>query len=598
MKADAQGFSYLKRDRQYQIPFFQRNYVWDEDNWEEFYDSIIDSINTNKSVFLGSIIIKDTGRKNWDKAIFSIIDGQQRLTTISLFIKAFVDENVESFDRNFNDYQNTLFIYENHTSDQKQLKIIHSKLDKKEFDKCINSEYTNNYMTNNNDSKIFQCYKYFRNRLQNNSENTVNKMKELILNSENDLYKVFVLIEIDKDENEQKIFDTVNSSGVKLTSADIIKNAIFERLMNEIQNEQKVIDLYNHTWSKTFISDDATVKYWENEAISGRIKRERLEVLLHSIAVIKKFYNPQKNKIEDLPNEYKNYIANMNSHDMIEFVNEICDFAELYRKKFVDFDTGHNFSMSERGEVFHKILEMFDTSAFNPYILNLYYKNKNEQISDDQLLQTLLKLEKYIARSLICGTGTNKNFNKINFELINDYSNNKVEELLENANINDSTFKNSMLKIDNNKYARIILYMIMLERLKNEDGMGRVDSLQFTFSLEHIMPQSYLEHWSLEKLPLDRKDNDGEPLSIEDLNNYRVKTIYQIGNMTLLKQKLNSKVSNNNFTIKLNGDNNKKGIKAFQQLSICTEIQDKKIWNEDEIEERTRNLTNEILKIW
>lgn len=202
VKAQAQGFSYLKRDRQYRIPFFQRNYVWDEDNWEEFYDSIIDSIITNKSAFLGSIIIKDTGNKKWDKTIFNIIDGQQRLTTISLFIKAFVDEKISGEDRNFYEYINTLYIYENKTSENNDLKIIHSNLDRNEFQKCINSKYTENFSSVNNESKIFLCYKYFREKIQNTEPDIIDKMKEIILNAENELYNSFVLIEIDSDENE------------------------------------------------------------------------------------------------------------------------------------------------------------------------------------------------------------------------------------------------------------------------------------------------------------------------------------------------------------------------------------------------------------
>lgn len=600
MKAEAQGLSYLKRDRRYDVPFFQRSYVWDKDNWEEFYDSLIEGIVSNKAAFLGSVIIKDTETKEWDKSIFNIIDGQQRLTTISLFIKAFIDEKIKESDRFYQDYLSTLFIYESHSSDKKQLKIHHSKLDKQEFEKCINSVYTNTYLSVNNDEKIFQCYKYFRQRLSRlTTEETIGKLKELILNSENELYKIFVLIEIDAKENEQKIFDTVNASGVKLTSADIIKNAIFDKIMQKSKKYELVIDFYSKTWEKTFLTDNNTVKYWERETVSGRIKRERLEVLLHSVAVIKQIYDPQRHKIEDLPEQYKNYIADKSSIELEKLVEDICSFAELYREKFIelDDDPGHLFSLDQRIDVFHKMLDMFDTSTFDPYILNLYYKNKNKEITDLELLDSFLKLEKYIARTLICGSENKKNFNKNNSDLIHS-KDPVIDSLLTRSDISDYAFKDSLKKITNNKYARIILYMIELKRLQEGIGMAAANSLQFIFSLEHVMPQSYKSKWSIEAVPLVRKDANGDDLTLEQLNEYRTKSIYEIGNMTLLKQKLNSVVSNESFDVKKNGNGRVKGINSFSQLSICTEITNKTIWNEDEIENRTNKLTTEILAFW
>lgn len=599
MRAEAQGLSYLKRDRRYDVPFFQRRYVWDKDNWEEFYDSLLDGIRTNKAAFLGSIIIKDTERKVWDKSVFNIIDGQQRLTTISLFIKAFIDEKVMITDRSFQDCLDTLFIYENHSSTNHQLKIHHSKLDKEEFEKCLSSIYTNNYLTINNSSKIFQCYKYFRQRLSNlNIQETI-KVKELVLDSENELYKIFVLIEIDSKENEQKIFDTINSSGVKLTSADIIKNAIFDRIMQNTSNSNDVVDFYNDTWEKTFLIDDSNVKYWERETVSGRIKRERIEVLLHSVAIIKQIYDPQQHTIEDLPEQYKQYIANKSLDELKQLVNDICEFATLYKNKFIEFDDdpGHAFSLDQREELFHKIIDLFDTSTFDPYILNLYYKNKNNQLSNHELNLNLLKLEKYIARTLICGSDNKKNFNKNNSELINS-SNVTIDTLLSRNDISDLAFKNALKRVSNNQYGKIILYMIELKRLQDNRGMAGTSTLQFTFSLEHVMPQSYHSKWNLNHLPLNRKDSNGNDLTLEQLNNYRYNSIYEIGNMTLLRQKLNSTISNESFNVKKNGNLRFRGINSFPQLSICTEITSKNVWNEDEIESRTRNLTTELFTIW
>lgn len=602
MIAEAHGIGYLKRDRIYQIPFFQREYVWDEENWEEFYDSIIDSLNKGKTAFLGSIIIKDTNRKKWDKSIYNIIDGQQRFTTISLFIKAFMDEKITESDRFFQDYMSTLFIYESYASDNKQLKINHSRIDKTEYENCITSKYLN-YEEINNESRIVRCYKYFRNRFKDENDiKIINLLKELILNTDNEKYKIFVAIEIDSTENEQKIFDTVNSSGVKLTSADIIKNAIFEKMISLSNDSVKVVKFYGETWEKTFINNQENLDYWTEETVSGRIKRERIEVLLHSVAVIFGIYDPHSHKIDELPSQYKEAIEKMDEAKIEQLVRDICDFAELYKEKFIDYkrQPGYQFSMDNRLELFHKIIDVLKISTFDPYILHLYHVNKTGDLSDENLNKQLLMLEKYIVRTIISNSPNKKNFNKNNSDLINKQK--TIDELIEREDINNAAFKNGINNLKTNLNARLLLFVIELERIRNSDGNSSLRELAFIYTLEHIIPISYQAHWNYSSVPV----YDDEGILIENdperEKEIREASRYRLGNMTLLTQKLNSKVGHNSFNIKLNGleDGKKtlKGIKEFAQLSISLDFINLTRWDERDIKARTDKLFSELLKIW
>ena len=150
---------------------------------------------------------------------------------------------------------------------------------------------------------ILQCYKYFRERLRNYSNNELDAFYRR-LSTEH----MFVVTYLDKDENEQSIFDTINSSGVKLTTADIIKNYIFDELLHDNEGrEDAVVQIYNETWKYAFEENQEKVNYWYNERPVGRVTRVRLEMLLYSIAVIKGYYNPEEHEFNDLESVTKGY---------------------------------------------------------------------------------------------------------------------------------------------------------------------------------------------------------------------------------------------------------------------------------------------------
>ena len=88
MQASEKAFSFIKAPNYYEIPFFQRNYVWQLENWEELLDNLLD---INQNHFLGSIILKQKSVNSGDIACFTIIDGQQRLTTLSILLRACYD---------------------------------------------------------------------------------------------------------------------------------------------------------------------------------------------------------------------------------------------------------------------------------------------------------------------------------------------------------------------------------------------------------------------------------------------------------------------------------------------------------------------------
>ena len=182
--------------------------------------------------------------------------------------------------------------------------------------------------------------------------------------------KLYVKIDLDSNENEQAIFDSVNSSGVRLTIADTIKNSIFQKMMEVMlpdDDTSKVIKVYTDNWETTFAADASSTKYWASVQRIGRINRDNLELLLHSVALIKQFFDPEKHNIINLADVYKNYIAKMKMDQLVEFVKEIAAYGVIYRKVFTS-DREQSYEYGNDVQRLVHILNVCDISTLNPHI--------------------------------------------------------------------------------------------------------------------------------------------------------------------------------------------------------------------------------------
>jgi uncharacterized protein with ParB-like and HNH nuclease domain len=589
MKAEAMSFTFLGNEGMVKIPFFQRGYVWDKENWGELLN---DLLNETKSHFLGSLILKQQEKQSGKPKEVLVIDGQQRLTTLSILIKALYDTFSNETKKNCeNAIYTYLFYKKNQTDSEYCIKIQHSHIDTNYYQKVIESKIDELTFQSINDSsnKILQCYKYFVEELENKSEHEKKSLFNRILDTEN---KILVIIDLSEKEDEQAIFDTINSSGVRLSGADIVKNALFQKAIELFDNQDEAITLYKNNWEKIFIVDEETIRFWDTQRSTGRLKRDNIEILLHSIAVIEGFFDPDINTLSELPSLYKKRISILNDKgQLIKFIEEIKDYAELYRDKILSFDKSTLFSFSDGIQRIFHILEVLEISTFHPYILFLLKKYKNDE---NMLSNNLLKLEKFIVRRMVSNQET-KSYNKICKEFI-------VDENLINEKINEVDDNQISLGLQSipNKNAALLLFWVELYR-RHKDNKFDVKELQYNYSLEHIMPQKWEEYWT--NIP-EKKNTNGSIMADEEAKKDRYNKIYWIGNMTLLTTSLNSSLRNYVYEKKINGDGRKKGMKAYAALSITRDDIISKfengdlVWDEDRIIKRTNDLTSEIKQIW
>lgn len=575
MEARENNFGFMINENSVKIPFFQRKYVWGEDEWEQLFEDLLDSFNTKKAHFLGSIILKQLSTQTGKGSDRSLIDGQQRLTTFSILIKCLYDKLAENIKQ---DYDYRAYLFQQPYSSKKP-KIKHSQSDSQCFDRVFNA--TSATEINDADDKILRCYKYFDSRIEDIDD--IQKFMDFILKES----KLWVVIDIEQDEDEQKIFDSINSTGIKLTATDIIKNALFDKVIKLTINYET---LYKDYWESVF--ENENTDFWDSEVATGRLKRTQSEIFLHAFAIIKGFFDAEKS-LEKLSASYKDKIKNLSEETMKIFLKELKQYANIYFNfpKIVfssDKNKATNFAFDDYELRLFHILKVADVNTIMPLLLKL----KALYGKDEKTLKECYEvLEIFIINCYVSSATTkdyNKLFAKMTLELddknpiisIKNHLKERATTPLPNHSQIEISLKSAAKKLDN-KRAKLVLFWIELFRRHNNPN--DIKELTYKYELEHLMPQKWEENWT----EIGKDKETAETL------------IYQIGNMTLLNGSLNASISNAKWIEKLGNEKSKKNcIKKCADLLVTREILDKKEWNATEIETRTKNLIKEFFEIW
>lgn len=609
MEAHEAAFTFMKGAIVVEIPFFQRPYVWNEENWRELIDDLLDD---GSSHFLGSIILKSIPTPSGQHPRWSLIDGQQRLTTLSILLRACYDTlpldsySLDDQTKIESDRADMLTYKTKSIGGETKLKINHSRVDSPEFTKVImgdSADSLDKILLASEAKKdespshgILQCYKFFRNSLD---PAKAEELWNLLLNEN---AKILVKIDLSADENEQAIFDTVNSAGVRLTCADTIKNSLFQSLMEDARTKEEsseVVQFYSSTWEEAFAKDADAIDYWATIRPLGRISRDNLEILLHCVALIEGIYDPDSHKMSDLPQIYKQRIKSLTNREVREFIKRACGYAKTYRRFFYTFDASTSFAYNQPVKRLFHILEVCDISTFYAYILKILkgYEDIDEDKLPDDLLDKLRDLESIALRYTIC-KATTKNFNKNCVELIAGKI--TTSDLLNISDVGDSALTASLQCIGN-KHARLVIFWTELKR-RFDDKMCAEKELKYVYTLEHVMPQKWETHWPITN-PQAVNAANGSPITDqEEAESARSAAVYEIGNMVLLNHSLNASLRNYDITRKMEGEGRKNGIRKYGALLSTKDIIDVVdrgiAWDENSIRKRTNDITNQVLAIW
>lgn len=576
--------SFFQGSMRYLVPFFQRPYVWDEENWDNLWENILETYNhyqqsKNKEHFIGTLIIKQIPAIKINESNFDLIDGQQRITTISLLLKA-IEINVKK-DNEFPELKSqlqNLLIFKD-AKGNIHYRIEHNRIDNPYYEEitCLGIKGNEKEFDieenefKNSENLLVQAFQYFLKKTKDFSNEKLSDLKDVIL------HKVPVIsMLLAHDDDEQEIFDTINSLGVKLTTSELLKNYIFK--------EKEIQPLFDKYWFDVFEADEEIRSFWNTEKTSGRVYRTNAEILLYIFLIIE----TQKDiKLEKLFKEYKNWLKNKKINEKNEFLKNLKEYAEIYFK-FPSGNELNEISFTEYEKRFFHVIENLSITTVYPLIMFIY-----KNIKDNNEIKDILSLlESYLVRRNI-SKYTTKNYNNLFLSILQklikkednisylDYLRKIIAEFDDITNkFPDNTdlkyaFDNSMLS---NQNAREILFLISLKQINT--GFNDRDKLSLnSYSTEHIMPKKWEDNWK------NRTFTDEEKWQ----RNFKLKTI---GNLTITTGKLNSKLKNSSW------DNKKVVLLKFSSLPITTSYLNLSEWNETEIEKRVNDLYEESKKIW
>lgn len=616
MQAHDVSLKFLGQVGELEVPFFQRNYVWDKTNWEE----LLQSLEEKQLPFLGSIILK-TSVDSEGNNYHIIVDGQQRLTTITLLVKAIFDilpsDCRKPGDGTRSIVEGNLFYRKNATDpfSKSRIKIKHSRVDQEDYANIIKAGLFEGHPAidwrdiPDKSSLIVRCYRYYCEVLSGKS---VDELNDLLNQMFNDQRRVFVRILLqENDSNEQKIFDTINRAGERLTAADIIKNNLFriclEKRVEVGETENDVCHLYDDNWASVFSPDQEVQALWDIKRVFGNVQRTNLEFLLYCYAIIK--WGSRKDIFSNLEAVYNDNLEELSYGQLKAVVKEIHSYAQIYKEKIIDFQ--NKLQIAEETPFFRHtsivdhlllILEVFGVQMFYPYVLKRLMDCQGNY-NTPELKRDYGILESFIIRRRLSGKGVTDYSSKCNQILHDegDHQGNRIVEVLvpEMNNRISGLADNDIaddLKKPNKDTAKILLFCIELY-LRDIHSVDP-NVLTYTYTLEHILPQKWKSKW----MDVPITDENGIVVEGTDEEKWtcRERAIKSLGNMLLLTRKINTTISNGSFVDKIEHE---MGYKECSKLKTTEEAlylynHGDQVWDEKHIYDREKKLAEQILKIW
>ncbi|MFA6838427.1 MAG: DUF262 domain-containing protein [Dysgonamonadaceae bacterium] len=538
------------------IPVYQRNYDWKKDNCIQLYNDLIKTAKYNKpSHFFGSIVYASAN--NGNRNDYLIIDGQQRLTTVTLILAAIVNllkEGImEAKKENLNHYIEETFLIDKFNPLERKMRLKPIKNDCDAFDKIVLGK-KDSY---DHKSNVTSNYIYFYERIQLN-EITVDELCEAI-----EKLKIIDIF-LEKDDEPQSIFESLNSTGLDLEEGDKIRNYVLMGLSSIEQEEY-----YENYWNPIELQTSYKVSSFVRDYLA--IKQGRVAVIDNVHPTFKEFIENPKNPL---------------------VVKDVLEEMVGYATIFHDITQATKYSPAICAIL--KRLAQMDMSIINAYLMAFFKYAADNQETEEFYKKVLLSIESFIFRRLVCSYGTNA-LSKIFTTLHKDI----LKLIGENDNYADVMIyillnkKGSSQFPDDNEFRQSFqtrnIYsmssknkMYLFDRLENGDSRERVEVIKSmndgTFSVEHIMPQTLTEQWKKEL------GDNHEIIYDEWLNT--------IANLTLTGY--NSKYKNRPFTEKrdIKDGFRDSNLRLNSFVLTCSK------WGEDELKERRSLLTSQAERLW
>ena len=537
---------FLNSPKQLVIPVYQRTYSWRQKECEQLWKDIIrtgedDDISGH---FVGSIVYVERGLyqvSSLPKLL--VIDGQQRLTTIALLISAlcnFIKERQVHTDLN-PDRLASYYLLNDKEEGEERYKLVLTQSDKDTLFKVLERRG----FSDEDSIRIKENYNFFVDQVSKTDLDVIYKgISKLII--------IDVSLDREKD-NPQLIFESLNSTGLELTQADLIRNYILMGLEKQLQD-----DLYHNYWYPMEKSYGA-----ENSELFDRFMRDYLTIKIGRIPTIREIYS-----------EFKKFSSNK---DIKEIVQDINEFSKYYVNIALEKEPEETIK-----NAFSDINELRVDVSY-PFLLNLYRDYAKDKLSKEEFVDVLRLIESYVFRRAIVGVPTNS-LNKTFATLYSEIDQSNFLESTKAVFILQDSYRRLP---DNEEFKRELLIKdvynfrnrnYLLRKLENYDRKEPVTVESYT--IEHILPQN-------PDLTIEWQKELGE-----HWKDVQKSYLHTIGNLTLTGY--NPELSDKPFKTK----RDMKGGFKDSPIRLNRFLASLEKWGEQEIKNRAEEIARLSIDIW
>ncbi len=546
---------------QFSVPLYQRTYSWTEKQWgplwtavREQAEALLDSDNGPRH-FLGSVVLAPGvplpgGPQRW-----IIVDGQQRLTTLSLLLCALRDR-VHLEDAKLAKQIQEDFLVNRWEHGDDLLKVLPTQTDRISFLACVVGEPDAAGVGN-----VGEAYRYFQRMIDDYDDP----------DDPADLHRVFkaiarrleiVSIAADQDDNVHRIFESLNNTGLELSQADLLRNYLFMLLPTRGQS------VYKRFWQP--LQDDLGAKDLELLAWLDLIMRGQATVRRDDV------YRQQQKRLR--------HLEHLRDEAAVEA--EVAALAERGHLLGLLLHPDREGHPDVRSALKH--LAMWDAVTTYPVAMTLLERRHRQTATDSEVAESLTCLESFLVRRMLCGTPTN-NLNRI--------LNAAPPELVEGAVVEklrmylsrerhywatDDAVREAIRERNFYWSGRPQQRVFILRRLEqSHDHKEPIDWSRATLSIEHVMPQNLNHAW--------RRDLAEHISSGQTVREMHGALVHTLGNLTLTGY--NSQLSNRPFA-------EKRLFLRDSGLAMNHAIADRETWGPDEITARADELAERAFTLW
>jgi uncharacterized protein with ParB-like and HNH nuclease domain len=570
----------------YAIPRYQREYIWGRNQLESLFDDVVEN---DPGYFLGSIICINQSTDALSVQKLELVDGQQRLTTLSLLF-ASVYHALKSHESDLDDEQRVELINLKRKLVLKkgieQLRLIPQIQNNNHDDYCAvlaETEIVSNcvvppYAGNR---KIFRAYRYFQDRLDGMTDGQNKRIETIIEFLDKVSHACLVKIEVASHADAYTLFESLNNRGMPLTAIDLIKNKLLAKLESI---EPGKIDQYFGHWNRLldYLGDDYSIQ-------------ERF---------FRQYYNAFKDELKSVyqvpvatrSNLIKIYEKLIN-HDAKECLQNISFAGRLY-SVILSRNQDNAFNGLEK-----PLRDLDHIQGAPSYLLMLYLLIRKDDLRMDnnKLLSTASLLVRFFVRRNLTDTPPTRDLTRLFMAVIDKISSLRgnaipqtIQDQLVAASASDEIFQSKLegpIYDENSGVTRFILCALAEQAMTKETwvDLWRFENRRFVWTIEHIFPQG-------ENIPQSwvTMIADGDVQKAKDNQQTHV---HKLGNLTI--SGFNSVLGNKSFEEKRDRTDRKGRAVGYKNgLKLNEDLAKAKNWSVEQIDDRTEKLVQNAMKLF